>query len=316
MYFLYTKNHPLVLFFTPILVVGFLLLQAYFTPPSDWMQADFGWFGNIQISFYSSLTINAVLICINALLLNWIFNTYEFLDRNTYVPSLIYISLIAFFDSAQSLSGATLAQTFILLGLHNIYALNQQDDARKKAFNLGLFVGIAICLVPAYFPLAPLSFMQLWTFRPFRFKEFILLLFGMITPLFYAFYISLFSAEIKLTDVYIHVDQNIYRTILQYLPIAIIALSMLFAWSGIRSRLQKGTVRIRRIIRALQILLLLGIYYIVTDLMFSSNYSASVVIAIPITFGLSLASTHNKLSRFTLPFLYLVLMATMIKFFT
>lgn len=315
MYFIYTKNHPFVLFFTPLIIVAYLLTQTYFIEHTNWVDVNFGWFGDYTIAYTNALIINTIVLSLNSILINWIFNFNEFLDKNSYVPSLVYITLILFFDASLQLSGATLAQTFILLALFNVYGLNQQDDARKKAFSIGFFNGIAICLVPEYFPLAPLAFIQLWTFRPFRFKEFILVLFGMLTPFSYAFFISLFSTQISLTDVYIHIEKNLYRTVLQYLPIVIIGVSALFAWSGIQSRLQKGTVRIRRMVRALLFILLLGLFYITTDLLYTNEYYASVIIVIPITFGLSLAATHNKLSRFTLPFLYIVLLMTLFKFF-
>ena len=315
MYFAYTKNHPLVLIFTPILVLGYLLVQYFLLAQPNVVDLDLGWFGNYTLPYWWSFGLNAFFICLNSIIINWIFNRYEFYDRTTYVPSLIYISLILFFDASLHFSGATLAQTFILLGLFAIYSLNQQEDGRKKAFNIGFFTGIAICLVPTYFPLGILSFFMLWSFRPFLMKEFLLLLSGLITPLAYMLYISLWQKQVHLQDTYIVPNENIYLSIIQYLPIAISAISLLFAWAGFKSRLAKNTVRIRRVFRVLYLLILLGVFHLGVDFMFNGQFNSSLLLIIPITMGLSLAATHVKLNRFTLPFLYIVLLLTLFKFF-
>lgn len=316
MYFVYTKNHPLVMIFTPFLVVGFLLLHFFLQAQPAIIAVDFGWFGNYNIPYWWSFALNALFICINSILINWIFNRYEFYERNTYVPSLVYISLISFFDASLHFSGSTLAQTFILLGLFAIYSLNQHEDGRKKAFNIGFFTGISVCLIPTYFPLGILSFFMLWTFRPFLIKEFLLLMAGLVTPFAYMLYISFWNKQVNIQDTYIHLNENIYLTINQYLPLVISAIALLFAWAGFKSRLQKNTVRVRRVFRVLYLLLLLGLFHLGVDFMFNGQFHSSMVITIPITMGLSLAATNNKLNRFTLPFLYIILLLTFFKFFS
>ena len=315
MYFAYSKNHPIVLLLTPIIVIGYLLALAFVLPHNQLIEVDLGWFGNYQMSYWVSLALNALTICVNSILINWVFNRFEFYDRNTYVPSLVYISLISFFDSTLNFNGATLAQTFLLFALFTIYSLNQQDDGRKKAYNIGFFTSIAICLVPTYFPLGIFSFIMLWTFRPIIGKEFLLMIAGLLTPLVYMFYISLYQQQIHLQDTYIQLNENIYLTVEKYLPIAVSAVGLLFAFAGFRSRLQKATVRHRRLFRVQYLLILLGVFYLGVDLMFNGQFQTSVLIIIPLTLGLSLAATNNKLNRFTLPLLYIILLLTFYKFF-
>ncbi len=315
MYFVYTKNHPIVLLLTPLIILGYLLAQALFltNPPS--LDLDLGWFGNYTLSSWIALALNTFVLSLNSILINWIFNKNEFLDKQSFVPSLIYITLIIFFESSVYLSGTTIAQTFLLLALAASYSLNQKEDERQKAFNIGLFVGISICLIPSYYPFIILAYIMLWTFRPFIVKEFVLLTAGILTPFLYALYLNLSIKKLTLEDTYIIQNENIYLTFIQYLPIGVSVLALLFAWTGFKARLQKINVRIRRIIRVQYFWILFGVFHIGVDLMFNGKFDNSVVLAIPLTFGLSLAATHKPLNRFTIPFLYIILLMTIFKFF-
>ena len=112
---LFFENNILVLFSLPFIIGIYFLLNFQTGYYLQSLTPDFGlwsifFVGNsIILKFLSFIIIN-----INALFLNRIFNKNEFLERNSYVVALLYVVTMSFYNSFYTLDGLLLAHLFII----------------------------------------------------------------------------------------------------------------------------------------------------------------------------------------------------------
>ena len=182
-------NRPLALFFLPLIVLLYHLSYHFFYTPFGPLDLDFGWWGNTAIKngkaslFYESLA--AFWVLVNAILLNFVFNSAELNEKNTYLPSLNFIVFFALSPNFYELSGVHLAFSFLILALHQFLQLDQNKSGSSKIFNSGLFLGLASTFYPPLILLFPIGISMYLVFRPFLLSEFKFYLFGWTIPFIY-----------------------------------------------------------------------------------------------------------------------------------
>lgn len=124
------------------------------------------------------------LISITAHQLNTTFNRNGFFNKATFLPGLIYVLCLSSIDQVQ-FSFDLVSHLFIVFALGYMFRVRRQEDARAFMFKSGLFAGIAISLSPLLAPLFLLPWVGLILFRAFVWREWVLVLFGLLVPLIY-----------------------------------------------------------------------------------------------------------------------------------
>jgi hypothetical protein len=126
------------------------------------------------------------------LLLNYLVNENRMTSRQTFLPAMAYMLISSLLPEWNYLSAPLLATTIIIWCFIKVFKLYNAAIASGIIFNIGLLLGISsfIYLPSIIFLLCIL--LGLMILRPFRFKEFILLILGILTPYyFYAIYLFL-----------------------------------------------------------------------------------------------------------------------------
>ena len=120
---LFLGNRTGVLFLIPFFMLGYFLLDQFTSYYPHNAQTNIGMWG-ISIPFSDSfLEISgAILVVMNALAINMIYNANEFLERNSYIPSLLYVVMMLL-----GMQGGIL----ILNGRH-LYNLFMLGSVRKE----------------------------------------------------------------------------------------------------------------------------------------------------------------------------------------
>ena len=93
-------NRPFVLIFLPILILMFGLLNelAQHQVAEDFVY--FGLWGNISgQNYWWYKAVSFLFVFINATLINNTFNRYDFMEKNNYLTSLLYVVIMSFFHS-------------------------------------------------------------------------------------------------------------------------------------------------------------------------------------------------------------------------
>jgi hypothetical protein len=196
---IFVENRSGVLLLLPILVVIYAILNMVFGYHLSSPVSGFGFYGELlsEESIVSQL-LAPLLILSNALLLNEIFNRNGFMEKNNYLPALLYVVGKSYFHSYYFINGFGLAETFMILAFMQVFKLDQNSDGRKTVFNAAFFAGTAASFYPILVLFIPFLFIIVWVLRPFVLRESSLLAVGFIIPLIYAgCYSTLFGVPIR-----------------------------------------------------------------------------------------------------------------------
>lgn len=192
-------NRSGALLILPILVavyaVSNFLMHYHLSSPIS----GYGFYGELlpESSILSQI-LAPIFVLLNAFILNSIFNRNGFMEKNNYLPALLYVMGKSYFHSFYFISGFGLAETFMILAFLQVFKLDQNSDGRKAVFNAAFFAALAAALYPVLLLFFPFLFLIVWVLRPFVFRESALLAIGFIIPLFYAgCYSTLFGIPIR-----------------------------------------------------------------------------------------------------------------------
>lgn len=192
-------NRSGVLLLLPVMVVLYAVLNMLMGYHVSSPVSGFGFYGELlpEESILSQI-LAPLIILSNALLLNSIFNRNGFMEKNNYLPALLYIVGKSYFHSYYFVNGFGLAETFMILAFLQIFKLDQNTDGRKAVFNAAFFAGIAASFYPILLLFIPFLFVIVWILRPFVFRESALIAVGFLIPLIYAgCYSTLFGIPIQ-----------------------------------------------------------------------------------------------------------------------
>lgn len=282
------------------------LLDADLTPNANWL----------------NISLVVILLTINAVLINFTFNSHEFYDRNTYLPSLLYILIAGFFPLSIYVNGELLAQTFLILAINQLFIIRQNEDAKKWVFNTALFIGFAYAFNPVYFIFLLVLFIVLFNIRPFVFREFILGIIGFFIPVLWLFLYRLvvesdvnlvfFTSSLINHQAYLDFDRLPLWIIISPHILVLPLLGMAFYF--LSKRFSKSSIRFKRLIQNSIVLLIATAAVSILLWFFADSYYYFSMGAIILPLILPYAYLESKNKTFSLVFLYLICALHIVKF--
>tara|TARA_B100000508_G_scaffold141097_1_gene147106 strand:+ start:216646 stop:217599 length:954 start_codon:yes stop_codon:yes gene_type:complete len=311
----FSNNEPFVLVLIPLLVAGHLVLDIYF--PSFEMlavgQENLWDFDFKLIPALYARTGAFVFVCLNAFLINYVFNTHEFYERNNYLPSLIYILLVFLFPMSLRLGEDLIGHTFFILSINKLFDIKQNEDARHMTFLSGLFIGLAITFLPVYIYFILFIWLGTLTIRPFVLRETLLPLFGAIIPLMWIWLIDqhFYQSFIEFDS---SLDYSKFGNILIFIPHVIVLLLIIVANKNIIDRRAKSSIRYKRILGLVIYTLLYSILVGGVILAFFETYFYFTIGAVILSIILPYAYLGSKHKWFPAGLLYLLLILNVVKF--
>jgi hypothetical protein len=136
-----------------------------------------------------------ILVYIQALLLNYLVNEHRMTARQTYLPAMAFLLITSLLPDWTYLSAPLVANGFLLWAFIKLFRLYNLGAAQGAIFNIGLILGIASFIYFSSAALVICLLLGLMILRPFRLKEWLLLLLGAATPYyFYGVYLYLTDA--------------------------------------------------------------------------------------------------------------------------
>lgn len=312
---LFFENNILVLFSLPFIIGIYFLLNFQTGYYLQSLTPDFGlwsifFVGNsIILKFLSFIIIN-----INALFLNRIFNKNEFLERNSYVVALLYVVTMSFYNSFYTLDGLLLAHLFIILMFLQFLQIKQNIDARNLVFNGCFFAGIAATFHPPIIFGLPFFISMILIAKPFILREFLIGIISFGIPLAYGFIFlwlendspsfSFFSQS-KLVK--LHIDFVI--------TLIIIGILLSLSIFSLSARLQKSSLRLKKQIRIIWIFILLSIILGSINFFYFLQIEDFSLLMIPLSILLSYSFLNRDNGIVAAIVFYLTIFYSVIKFF-
>lgn len=316
---IFTGNRPIVLFLLPLLVVFFHIINHGFLHIQSDEMEPFGlwhgyairkWIGVIGLELLAILGVT-----INAITLNFVYNTNEFQDRNNYLVSLLYVVLCSFFESFYLIDGLLFAHFFLILGLFNFFKLKQNTDGQKPIFNGAFFFGMAATFQPYLYFVFPIFIWMYLLVKSFSFRELFLFLLGFLIPFWFAF------STLVVTNRFQDLNPFVYHTfdwrVSTSFSITGIVLLLLvsFCFIGLRDKLRTSSNRLKKQLTMFWLLLFITLISYCFDLFFYQQFNriGTIVIPLAVLFSYPLL---NKRFRFIAQILfYLIFVYNVLKFF-
>jgi len=127
----------------------------------------------------------AVLVLIQAILLNYLINKYNLLGKPTFLPALMYVTVSGLFTPFLMLSAPLICNFLVIAMLFKLFDFYKNDDAKSTAYDLGMIVAVGSLI---YLPFIYL-FLAIWIglviFRPFKWREWVAGITGYVTIFFF-----------------------------------------------------------------------------------------------------------------------------------
>jgi hypothetical protein len=313
---LFLGNRTGVLLLIPFFMLGYFLLDQFTGYYPHNAETNSGMWGTSIPLTDSFLEISgAILVVINALAINMIYNANEFLERNSYMPSLLYVVMMSFYHATYSIDGLLVAHSFVIAMIYQLFLLRQNEDGRKRMFNGAFLAGCATTFHPPLVLLAPLLIIMARRIRPFVFREALLVILGMAIPLVYAgvyLWLSGSTIELKLID-----KSTDYLSKQTDFLITSVLFTLLFLLSlaSISSRMKTASIRLKKLTSMLWWLVLLGSIFGVADFFAFGQIERFSFLMIPLSFFLPFSFASQTFGGLATVLFYITFGYSCLKFF-
>lgn len=312
------SNRTLVLFFLPLVVLLFNLVFHLTTDFQGEATLDMGWWGTWVISDGKTsivyLIFSAFMVLVNAVLLNYTFNSGEFNERNTYLPSLNFIVFSAFSAEFYFFNGIQITVMMVLLALNQFLQLTQTKEGAASVFNGAFFIGIGISLYPPLLFSCPFMVLMYWVIRPFHWREFWYFIAGISTPLLHLWtYRFLFQLE---TPLYIF-DWNLFITsfsISQAITTAMLIAALIVGIFGVLGKISGAGNRLKKEIRMLTWLTVFIVCGLIISLFIQNFEVHLLLLSIPISLYFTFSQISKRLQFAANLVFYLMFVFNLLKF--
>jgi hypothetical protein len=135
-------------------------------------------------SFIYNEIITLFIILTGAFFVNFLVIEQEITSKTNFLPAFFYI-LFSFSASTKGIIEPILvANLFLLPSIYFLINSYRRDEALTDVFKAGVFMGLASFFCINYIIVFPLSLFALIILRPFNWREWAILLLGLLTPLY------------------------------------------------------------------------------------------------------------------------------------
>jgi hypothetical protein len=313
---IFLGNQIYVLLLLPLFIGGYFTLNEFTTYCEILPEINLGFWGSYFIE--SNVWINYLsigLLLINAFLANFLFNTNEFYDKNSYLISLLYILFMSFFHSFYQLDGVLISHTLLLTCLFQYFRFQNNSDGRKIAFNGAFLLGTAATFNPPLVIFFPIIWFMITRIRPFVFREILLASIGFILPIAYASFFVYYN--------YTQLHWNWYKlpsdfkqnAIIVRSNMAMLTLIGLLSLLTLRYKTSKSSLRFKKLLAILKLVLAVGVFVGFYEYFKDGNYEWISISVLPLTFFFPF-SFFNKSSLLLAKLLfYALFIFSFVKFF-
>lgn len=311
---LFYGNRSFALLFLPVFVVGYVVLNQFFPYHLPEAQGHFGFWGMLlPQNTYLSQILAPLLVLAGSVILNTLFNRNEFMERNNFMTSLLYITFMSAFHSFYFLDGFAIAQFLVILALYQVFHLYQNEDGRKRVFNIGFLLGLACTVHPLLISVVLIVFWLVWVVRPFVFRESLLLIVGLIIPLVYGgLYSSWFGNQIHNTQIS---SASIEVKLEDMVVVGSVCLLMIFLSLGtLLLKIQQSSIRLKKLFRILLIMINYALLLTILEYFVFHKKEVLALVFIPLAFVLPYAFGYKKQRDVTTVIFYLLFLFSVGKF--
>lgn len=174
-----------------------------------------GWDFAKNISFFFLQIIGLIIV-------NFIINKNNLTHDNLYAL-LLFVLLLGSFPEALFANKIILANLVLLISYRKIYSIKSGHNTTRKLFDAGFWIGIATLIYPLSIFYIALVFVAIIIYEKSYFKNLLIPIIGLATPLFlfftYVFYFDKLELFLNLFQYNLSFDFSAYNKLSNLLPI-------------------------------------------------------------------------------------------------
>lgn len=190
-------------------------------------------------SFVLNFILAQISLFLQAFWFNYLFNKADYNETNTMIPALYFTLLTSLIPQFNQFSIYIIIGFILLAIFQTLLTITTKEVAKIDSFNLGLLSGILLVISAHFIFFLPFLFLMLYAVKPFRINEYVMLMFGILFPLYFAISISyLFDIVLNISGFYItsfrtfRFERNILDIIL-FITTAVYVIFSFVSMSGI-----------------------------------------------------------------------------------
>ncbi len=224
-----------------------------------------------------NILLAAVMVLIQALLLNYLINHYNLLSKPSFLPALMYVTLSGLFSPFLVLSAPLICNFLLIWMLFKFISLYKGEGAMSIAYDTGMIVALGSLL---YFPFIYL-FLAIWIalilFKPFNWREWVAGILGYGTIFFFlAVFFYLNDRIVVFYKIWVplgkkfpdHISINSYS----YLLLIPVLMILVFCFFKLRQNFFKSYVQIRKTFQLLFFIFLIAGFSFYVNSSFHLNH--------------------------------------------
>jgi len=127
----------------------------------------------------------AILVYIQALLLNYLVNRDNLLSKPSFLPALMYVTVSGLFTPFLVISPPLLCNFLVIWMLFKLFDFYKGEDAKSNAYDVGMIVALGTLIYLPFIYLFLLIWIGLIIFRPFNWREWVTGIIGYATIFFF-----------------------------------------------------------------------------------------------------------------------------------
>lgn len=280
-------------------------------------QIDLGLWGTFPFNIEWNHRLNIAIITLNAFLITYLFNHYNFHDKTTILPTYMYLILLSNTDVFYKLDGGLIFQIFLILALIIIVKMSENSSNYYGFFNLGLLLGTGSSFSIDFLAFALFIFLSVLLIKPFKLRSFFLYLFGYLTPFVYLAFYLYFIHPIDVRDYFAKVFyfQHEWIHLFAYLNIATILIMLVVVFIGAQGLPTKVGIQKARQIRVFALISLLFGLIGLAFLFFNRTIDIFHFLVPPLALLFSILLLQTKKNFVYEAFFYMMLAYSLVKFF-
>jgi hypothetical protein len=229
-----------------------------------------------------------ICLLLQAVAFNFLFHKANYHEGSSMVPALYFVLVSSILPQFNVLSIYVIINFFLLLMFQVLLVIAIKESCKFECFNLG-FIGGGLTILNAHFILfLPFLFFILYVIKPFRFNEYLMLFFGIFTPIYIALGVSyLANLDINLAAFalsrfhFFRFQKDVFSACILILT----ACYLLFSFVSMRGIMYSTGFKRRKNINML-VFLFIGL---LVTLLFSGNLDESALSALFIPVSIFLA---------------------------
>lgn len=242
------------------------------------------------------------IVCAQVIYMNFMLNRHEVLYKNSFLPALIFVLFISSTPLLMKFHPVIVVNLLVVFILDRLFYLYKSNATFSRLFDSGMLAGISALIYFPGFILLPLMLATLWVMRPFKLKEWLIVIVAFLIPFFYLSVYYFWNHELyKFWSSYV----NHFRNLSPGFDIAnIVSLKVLAVFIGILLLLsaaklfrnyRKNTIRTRSYQQVFFIYFLFGIAWLFLSNTIELIHFSFLIIPMVIFFTYYFLSAKNKI---------------------